>query len=145
MQRNHPQKGRNPRELQTRVSPATLTVSLKKMKTNAPLQTGNRKTHKASIKNSIYSRKKSPFEQKVTGAPFAGSLLPGLVPIRDLEVRHFIPHSHGLVIHHFHRLIKTLHSEMLYFAWWFFAGLTVAFGNSGREGSRLRPSYLTNA
>lgn len=40
------------------------------------------------IKNSIYSRKKSPFEQKVTGAPFAGSLLPGLVPIRDLEVRH---------------------------------------------------------
>lgn len=32
------------------VSLATLTISLKKMKTDAPLQTGHGKTHKASIK-----------------------------------------------------------------------------------------------
>ena len=53
---------------------ATLTVSLKEMKTNAPLQTGNWKAHKAPTKNSTYSRKKSPFEQKVTGEPFESSL-----------------------------------------------------------------------
>lgn len=56
-----------------------------------------------------------------------------------LEVRHFL--SHGRAIHHFHRLIKILHSEMLYFAGYFSASLILAFGKSRRAGN----SHLTNS